>query len=160
MIEADDLALCAALRSDGRASLSALARILDRPTSRVGSRLQHLLETGTVTVDVDVLLEHFGFDTSAHLFLQVAPDRIAAVCETLSTHPHTSWVAAITGSANVMAAVTCRSSDDLFIYVTEQVGPLDGVLHLEILPVLTRLKQADTRIENGRFQPVRFEQGA
>lgn len=152
VIAADDHALVDALRTDGRASVSALARILDWPTSRVGSRLQHLLETGAITVDVDVLLEHFGFDASAHLFLQVAPNRITAVCEALSTHPHTSWVAAITGSANVMAAVTCRNYNDLFAYVTEQVGPLDGVIHLEILPVLTRLKQADTRIENARFQ--------
>ncbi len=151
-IPAPDAALVRELRNDGRVSLSVLARALDWPLSRVSTRLQALLDTGALDVDVDYLLEPFGFTTSAHLFLQVSPGRIAAVCEALSAHRNTSWVAAITGSANVLAAVTCRKSDDLFSYVTEQVGALEGVLHVETVPLLTRLKQAETRVVRGRLE--------
>lgn len=152
VISPEDRDLLHALSLDGRASQASLARALDWPMSRVATRLQTLLDTGAVDVDVDYLLEPFGFTTSAYLFLQVAPDRIVAVCEALAGHRLTSWVAAISGSANVMAAVTCRTTNDLFVYVTEQIGALAGVTHVETLPVLTRLKQADTRVTGGRLE--------
>lgn len=148
----DDVGLLRELRHDGRASVVTLARALDWPQSRVSARLQSLLESGAVDVDVDYLLEPFGFATSAQLMLQVAPSRIVSVCEALSAHRLTSWVAAVTGSATVTAAVSCRDSNELFAYVTEQAGPLDGVTHVEILPVLARLKQASTRVIGGRLE--------
>jgi DNA-binding Lrp family transcriptional regulator len=140
------------LSLDGRAGQAALARTLGWSMSRVATRLQALLDSGAVDVDVDFLLEPFGFTTSAHLFLQVAPGRIVAVGEALSAHRLTSWVAAISGSANIMAAVTCRTGNDLFAYVTEEVGALDGVLHVETVPLLTRLKQASTRVTGDRLE--------
>jgi DNA-binding Lrp family transcriptional regulator len=143
-VRSEDLDLLRELSLDGRAGQAALARAPGWPMSRVATRLQALLDSGAVDVDVDYLLEPFGFATSAHLFLQVAPDRIVAVCEALSAHRLTSRVAAISGSANVMAVVTCRTGNDLFVHVTEQVGALAGVIHVETLPLLTRLKQANT----------------
>jgi DNA-binding Lrp family transcriptional regulator len=151
-VSPDDVGLLRELRHDGRASQVALARALDWPMSRVSARLQSLLGSGAVDVDVDYLLEPFGFATSAQLMLQVAPSRIAAVCEALSAHRLTSWVAAVTGPANVLAAVSCRDNNELFGYVTEQAGTLDGVTHIETLPVLTRLKQAGTRVIGGRLE--------
>jgi len=150
-VRPDDAGLLRELARDGRAGQSTLARALDWPVSRVAARLQALLDSGAIDVDVDYLLEPFGFTTSAYLFLQVAPGRIAPVCEALSGHRRTSWVAAISGAANVMAAVTCRTSSELFEYVTERAGTLRGVLHVETVPVLTRLKQADTRVTRGRL---------
>ncbi|MCX4816475.1 Lrp/AsnC family transcriptional regulator [Streptomyces sp. NBC_01239] len=147
----EDRALLAELGRDGRATASALARALDWPLSRVRSRLQALLDNGAVTVDVDVMLEAFGYRVSATLLLQVSPNRIVTVCESLSSHRQTSWVAAVTGSANVAASVTCRDSVELFRYVTEQAGTLPGVLHVEIVPLLARLKQAATRVADGRL---------
>ncbi|MFE7077694.1 Lrp/AsnC family transcriptional regulator [Streptomyces sp. NPDC057620] len=147
----EDRPLVEELRRDGRATASALSRTLNWPLSRVRSRLQALMDSGAVTVDVDVMLEAFGYRTSATLLLQVSPDRIVMVCEALSAHQQTSWVAAITGSANILAAVTCRDSLELFSYVTERLGPLPGVTHVEVVPLLSRLKQAATRVVGGRL---------
>ncbi|MCA1218495.1 Lrp/AsnC family transcriptional regulator [Streptomyces sp. 8L] len=147
----EDRPLLEELREDGRTTASALARALGWPLSRVRGRLQTLLDSGAVTVDVDVMLEAFGYHTSATLLLQVSPDRIVTVCETLSAHRQTSWVAAVTGAANIAAAVTCRDSTELFSYVTEQLGSLPGVTHVEIVPLLSRLKQAATRVTGGRL---------
>ncbi|WP_332879884.1 Lrp/AsnC family transcriptional regulator [Kineosporia rhizophila] len=148
----EDRPLLEALRTDGRASISQLARELNWPTSRVATHLQALLDSGAVNVDVDVLLERFGFRASATLLLQVAPRHIRKVGEALAGRPWTSWVAAITGPANIAAAVTCRDTDQLFRFVTDDVGRLPGIIHVEILPVLTRLKQADTRVIDGRLE--------
>ncbi|MEV1026829.1 Lrp/AsnC family transcriptional regulator [Streptomyces sp. NPDC050264] len=147
----EDRVLLEELGRDGRATVSALSRALNWPLSRVRGRLQTLLDSGAVTVDVDVMLEAFGYRTSATLLLQVAPSLIVTVCEALAAHRHTSWVAAVTGSANIVAAVTCRDSVELFSYVTEQLGSLPGVTHAEVVPVLSRLKQATTRVAAGRL---------
>ncbi|KUN59529.1 Lrp/AsnC family transcriptional regulator [Streptomyces griseorubiginosus] len=147
----EDRALLEELRRDGRSTASALSRTLNWPLSRVRGRLQALLDSGAVTVDVDVMLEAFGYRVSATLLLQVSPNLIVTVCEALSSHRQTSWVAAITGSANIVAAVTCRDSVELFSYVTEQLGGLPGVIHVEAVPLLSRLKQAATRVADGRL---------
>lgn len=147
----EDRPLLEELSKDGRATASALSRALHWPLSRVRGRLQALLDSGAVTVDVDVMLEALGYRVSAMLLIQVSPNRIATVCEALSVHRQTSWVAAVTGSANVVAAVTCRDSIELFSYITEQLGSLPGVIHVEVVPLLSRLKQAATRVVDGRL---------
>lgn len=148
----EDQILLRELAADGRATAATLSRALGWPVSRVAAHLRSLIDNGSIDVDVDVLLEHFGHTTSATLLIQVSPSRIGDVGKALSRHPQTSWVAAITGSANITAAVTCRNSHELFQYVTGDVGPLTGVIHVEILPVLNRLKQAATRVINGRLE--------
>ena len=70
-----------------------------------------------------------------------------------------SWVsehlaAAITGSANLLVTVTCRTLEDLYHFVTAKVGALDAVRQADVVPVLHRLKQAGTRLHDGRLLPA------
>ncbi len=50
--------------------------------------------------------------------------------------------------------MTCRSLDDLYRYVTESVGPIEGVQALEVSPILRRIKQAGTLVDGDRLAPV------
>ncbi|UIJ33447.1 Lrp/AsnC family transcriptional regulator [Allobranchiibius sp. GilTou73] len=145
-----DAPLVAALARDGRATAADLARGLDWPVSRVAGRLDALLG-GALYVLTDHLPETFGYHACAMMCLTVSPGRVVDVCETLAGHRPTGFVTATTGSANVMATVTCRSQDDLFTYVTEQVGALPGVLQLDLLPYLRRVKQGGSRVVDGRL---------
>ncbi|MEV7324886.1 hypothetical protein [Streptomyces sp. NPDC093970] len=43
--------------------------------------------------------------------------------------------------------------DDLYAYVTDTVGTLPAVTRVDVVPVLHRLKQAGTRIHQGRLTP-------
>lgn len=47
--------------------------------------------------------------------------------------------------------VTCRSVEDLYTFITTKVGVLPAVHQVEVVPVLHRLKQAGTRVRNGRL---------
>jgi DNA-binding Lrp family transcriptional regulator len=71
---------------------------------------------------------------------------------TILSAPQTSYVAATTGGTNLMAAVTCRNVDALYTYVTTDVGALPAVRHAEVVPVLRRVKQAGTRLRDGRLE--------
>jgi DNA-binding Lrp family transcriptional regulator len=152
VVGADDAPLLAALAQDGRAGVVELARTTGWPQSRVSARLDELLATGTVHVEVDLAPSMFGFQSAAYLWLTVAPGELHATGQALSLHPETSFAAAVTGAANLMTVVTCRDADALYSYVTTKVGALPAVRQAEIVPVLRRVKQAGTRIRNGRLE--------
>ena len=85
----------------------------------------------------------------------VGPNRPgpAVTSAALSLHPETTFTAAaaVTGTANLLVTVTCRDLAALYAFVTTKVGPLPAVRQVETVPVLHRLKQAGTRVRDGRL---------
>jgi DNA-binding Lrp family transcriptional regulator len=151
-IRDDDAPLLAALSRDGRAGAVELARATGWPQSRVSARLDELLTSGAIGSEIDLAPGLFGFHSAAYLFLTVAPGELHATGEALSLHPETSFAAAVTGSANLLAVVSCRDADHLYRYVTTKVGALSAVRQIEIVPTLRQVKQAATRVRNGRLE--------
>jgi DNA-binding Lrp family transcriptional regulator len=147
----DDDPLLAELASDGRAGVVALARATGWPQSRVSARLAELLASGALHVTTDLAPGLFGFRATAYLWLTVTPSDLHQTGQALSRHPETTFTAAVTGTANLLVTVTCRDLAALYSFVTAKVGPLPAVRQVEIVPVLHRLKQAGTRVRNGRL---------
>src|SRR4051794_3577064 len=148
-----DYAMIELLGRDGRAPIGSLARAAELTPGRAARRLAALLRSGAVYLDVDLAGAALGFPTSAYLWLTVPPARLPPVCAALGEHAQAPFVAAISGKANVIVSVTCRSLDDLYRYVTEQVGSIDGVQALEVSPILRRIKQAGTLVDGDRLAP-------
>jgi DNA-binding Lrp family transcriptional regulator len=151
MIRPDDAPLVAELARDGRAGVVALARATGWPQSRVSVRLAELLASGAVHVTTDLAPSLFGFHATAYLWLTVTPGDLHQTGQALSLHPETTFTAAITGTANLLVTVTCRDLAALYAFVTAKVGTLPAVRQAEIVPVLHRLKQAGTRVRDGRL---------
>jgi DNA-binding Lrp family transcriptional regulator len=151
VIRDEDAALVAELGRDGRIGTVALAKATGWPQSRVSSRLEELLSSRSVHIALDLAPAQFGFHTTAYLWLTVNPGDLDATGKALSLHPETTFCAAVTGAANLLVTVTCRDSEDLYTFVTAKVGVLSSVHQVEIVPVLNRLKQAGTRVHNGRL---------
>lgn len=150
----NDAPLLAELARDGRAGIAELARATGWPETRVSTRLDELLTTGALHLAVDLAYPRFGFDAVAYLWLTVTPGRLTAIGNALAQHPETTFAAAVTGSANLLVTVTCRTLEDLYRYVTAKIGAPDAVRQAEVVPVLHRLKQAGTRLDNGRLLPA------
>jgi DNA-binding Lrp family transcriptional regulator len=148
-----DYAMLEVLGRDGRAPIGVLAEAAGLSPGRAARRLDALLQTGVVYLDVDLAAVALGFPTSAYLWLTVPPARLQDVCLALGRHDEAQFVAAITGKANVITSVTTRSLDDLYVYVTERVGSIDGVQAVEVSPVLRRIKQAGTLVDGDRLAP-------
>ncbi|MEV7346584.1 AsnC family transcriptional regulator [Streptomyces sp. NPDC093544] len=146
-----DAPLLAELARDGRTSVVELARATGWSKARVSSRLEELLHGRALRLAVDLAYAQFGFHATAYLWLTVAPGQLTTTGEALSRHPETTFAAAVTGSANLLVTVTCRSMDDLYAYVTGKVGALLAVTQADIVPVLHRVKQAGTRVHHGRL---------
>jgi len=138
---ADD-AFFAALARDGRASHPALAAATGWSETTVRRRLDDLRRAGILYFDVDTRSELFGYAAEAALWLTVAPSALTPVTRALATHPQIAFAAAVTGPASVAAVVICRDLDELYDYLAEGVGSLQGVLSAETTPLVRRVKSA------------------
>jgi DNA-binding Lrp family transcriptional regulator len=140
----DDRVLLAELARNGRASYAELAQATHWHESTVRRRVEELRAGGVLYLDVDVDDAAFGIGTHAHLYLSVAPARLAAVGGALAEHPEVPFVAATTGRSNLMATVLCRDDHDLYRYLTERIASLDGVNALEVVLAIRSVKRAAT----------------
>ncbi|MEU7898247.1 Lrp/AsnC family transcriptional regulator [Nonomuraea sp. NPDC049152] len=130
-----DRKLLPELSVDGRAPFPVLARSVGWSESAVRRRLEHLRRARTVLFSVETDIRLFGFTIECMLWLKVAPGRLTDVGETLSRDIEAAFVAAVTGTANLMAYVVCRDADALYAYLTGRVGAMDGVQDIETVPI-------------------------
>ncbi|MEU4222781.1 Lrp/AsnC family transcriptional regulator [Nonomuraea sp. NPDC026600] len=137
-----DHALLEALSKDGRTPHTDLAVITGWSESTVRRRMAHLRQAGILYFDVDIPPEPLGFHAEAWLWMSVKPAKLAAVGEALARHPEVTVAAATTGPANLFAGVTCRDSRDLYRYLTERIGSLKAVRHVETAPLIRTVKRA------------------
>jgi DNA-binding Lrp family transcriptional regulator len=140
----DDRVLLAELARDGRASYAELAQVTHWHESTVRRRIFELRAAGVLYLDVDIDGAAYGMRTWVHLWMSVAPARLAMVGEALAHHPEIPFVAATTGTSNLTASVLCRDNDALYQYLTERIASLDGVNALEVAPIMHTVKRTAT----------------
>ncbi len=139
------------LAHDGRTGYAALAKASGLSEGRVARRLAALLDAGIVYFDVDLAAVPLGFTAQANLWLTVVPAHLDAAGRALSEFPEVAFAAAITGSANLTASVTCRDLDALYTFLITRVGAIEGVQSMEVSPVLRRVKQAGALTRGDRL---------
>jgi DNA-binding Lrp family transcriptional regulator len=139
-----DRVLMSELARDGRASYAELAGVTHWHESTVRRRVEELRAAGVLYLDVDVEEAAFGIGTQATFWMSVTPARLAAVGTALAQHPETPFVAATTGSSNLISTVLCQDDQALYRYVTERIAILDGVTALEVIPTIRNVKRAAT----------------
>jgi DNA-binding Lrp family transcriptional regulator len=140
--EPGDRALLDLLALDGRTPYPVLAAGTGSSESAVRRRVEALRATGALFFDLDVPAAVLGYGAEARLWMSVAPGMLAAVGEAVARHPEVTFVAATTGTTNLMAAAVCRTTADLYRYLTERLGALEGIREVETAPVLRVVKRA------------------
>lgn len=139
------------LARDGRTSYVILARAAGMSEGQVVRRVEAMQSNGVLYFDIDLAGVALGYPTSAYLWLTVTPAHLESVGSALAQHDEVPFAAAISGPANLVASVTCRSLDHLYGYVTTKIAAIQGVQSLEISPVLRRIKQAGALMAGDRL---------
>jgi DNA-binding Lrp family transcriptional regulator len=139
------------LARDGRASYAVLAAATGWSQGVVARRVDALSAAGVLYFDIDLATQLMGFTAEANLWLTVEPSQLASAGELIASHPEVPFASAITGTANLVAAVVCRDTGALYRYVTTRIGPIAGVRQLEISPMLRRVKRAGTLVDGQRL---------
>lgn len=140
VVDSADRALIDLLRRDGRAAYRDLARRLGTTGEQVADRMARLRGDGVLRIAVELDPVPFGFPAIAYLWLSVVPRHVDEVGRALAVQPEVLFSAALSGPANLVAAVATRSTRDLYRYLTEGVSGLPGVQQLEVVPVLRQVK--------------------
>jgi DNA-binding Lrp family transcriptional regulator len=76
--------------------------------------------------------------------MSVVPAQLDQVGHALAGRPEVPFVAATTGSTNLVAALICRDDHSLYEYITGEMAALDGVTHIETVPVMRAVKMHAT----------------
>jgi DNA-binding Lrp family transcriptional regulator len=147
MTDADE-ALLSVLQRDGRAAMPELQAASGMSEDAVRRRLALLRASGVLYFGVQYPPELLGQRAAAMLWLSVAPAALSAVGAAMAGHDEVNFVAAVTGPANVFASVHCRDARQLYAYLSEKIGALEGVLAIETALVLRHIKQL--ALEPGR----------
>ncbi|WP_308401266.1 Lrp/AsnC family transcriptional regulator [Streptomyces sp. AC512_CC834] len=139
-LDGTDQAMLEALRRDGRATLTELQSVTGLSETAAKKRLERLRTTGVLHLAVEYDHEPLGQGVEALLWLTVAPHALAETGRTVAAHPAVRFAAAVTGRTNLALSVLCRTTDDLYTFLSETVGALTDVHTAETVLTLRRVK--------------------
>ncbi|CAO5192551.1 hypothetical protein FAIPA1_80160 [Frankia sp. AiPs1] len=71
----------------------------------------------------------------------MTPAALDATGAALARHPEVAFVAATTGGSNLVAAVICRDTEDLYGYLTRRIASVPGITGIETATVMRQFKQ-------------------
>jgi DNA-binding Lrp family transcriptional regulator len=139
-MDESDWPLLQALAEDGRASYRRLAARTHWHESTVRRRVEELTASGVLFFDLDVPLDVVGINSPALLWMNVMPARLTEIGQALASRPEIPFVAATTGTTNLLASLNCQDDHSLYEYLTREVATLDGITHIETAPVARLVK--------------------
>jgi DNA-binding Lrp family transcriptional regulator len=143
-LQDSDWPLIRALADDGRASYRQLAARAHWHESTVRRRVEELIASGVLFFDLDLASDALASRPQALLWMSVAPNNLRAVGQALASRPDFPFVAATTGSTNLVAALVCPDDRSLYEYLTGEMTALDGLTHIETAPVMRFVKMHAT----------------
>jgi DNA-binding Lrp family transcriptional regulator len=146
-----DEALLRELALDGRASYTLLAQRTGRPAAALARRITALVDSGAVYPDIDLAPQLLDRPVSAMLYLDIAPNRLHEMGQQMCEHEETSFVAACTGPANLVASVHCRGVAALYSYVSTTLGGTNAVRRIETSYVFEHVKHARALVHDDRL---------
>jgi DNA-binding Lrp family transcriptional regulator len=143
-LQDSDWPLVQALAEDGRAAYRQLAVRTHWHESTVRRRVEELIASGVLSFDVDLDTEAVGIRSPALLWISVLPGKLDQVGRALARHREVPFVAATTGSTNLLAALLCQDDQSLYEYMSVKIAALDGITHIETSPVMRAIKMHAT----------------
>ena len=143
-LQDSDWPLVQALADDGRAAYRQLAARTHWHESTVRRRVEELIASGVLFFDLDLASDVLETRPQALLWMSVAPANLKDVGQALASRPDFPFVAATTGSTNLLAALVCPDDISLYDYLTSEMTGLDGLAHIETAPVMQFVKMHAT----------------
>lgn len=139
-----DQGIITLLNEDGRMSSAEIARRLGNvPPRTVSYRIDALLESGVISVRAIINPHALGYDVLANVLLEVEPGHLREVAEQVAVFDLVTYVAIAYGDRDVSVQVRARSNEELFDFVTEELGRIPGVRRTQTHVLPSKLKDID-----------------
>ncbi|MBK8023470.1 MAG: Lrp/AsnC family transcriptional regulator [Chloroflexi bacterium] len=123
-----DLQIIDLLIADGRMSSADLAREIGTVTERtVRNRLATLLEQKIIQISAIPDPEAIGLTVIADVFIEAEPGKVMEIARKLVGFDNISYVAVSTGAMDISIQIVATSNTELYDFVTNVLGNIEGV---------------------------------
>ena len=122
-----DFNILSCLQKDGRMSLTVMAAALKVSIGTIRTRVNKLLEDGTISIIGRVDPEKVGFRCYAQIAVFIRPATLKEkVAQKISKLPEVSFLAMTSGEHDLEVDVMCRDNNHLMDFV-EGISKIEGV---------------------------------
>lgn len=127
VLDSLDFDILSCLQQDGRMSFTVMAGKLNVSVGTVRTRVNKLIEDGTINIIGRVDPDKVGFRSYAHIAVYVRPATFKEkVAQQISTFKEVSFLAMTSGDYDLEVDVMCRDNDHLVQFVNE-ISKIEGV---------------------------------
>ena len=151
-----DLQLMAELESDARQTYQSLAAKLAVNRATVASKMKRLLDNNVIKVVCWPDPLALGYEFAVHLAIYAQPARLTSVADRLAACPQVLNVWLCTGRFNISAYALFREREELSAFISNELGPIDGILYVETFGTLEIVK-AVARLLSDKKELPRLE---
>lgn len=122
-----DFAILSCLQKDGRMSFTVIAEQLNVSIGTIRTRVNKLIEEGTINIIGRVNPDKVGFHSYAHIAVYVRPATLKEkVAQKIAKMPEVSFLAMTSGEYDLEVDVMCRNNEHLVAFVN-QISGIEGV---------------------------------
>lgn len=139
-VDALDRNIIRLLQRNGRLSNTEIARTLKVTETTVRKRMAHLLERNLMNVVAVPTPEAVGMNLSALIGISVNLTALSAAAEALRRCREVRYVGVAAGRFDIIIEAFFTDQEHLLRFVTEDIGPLDGVTNIETSVILKVVK--------------------
>lgn len=144
-----DLKIISLLQEDGTATNAGIARKVGVSEETVRRRLKRLIQEEYIKVVALPDPAKLGYESEVLIGIQVAAAKVDEVADALAEMDEINWVTITTGSFDVFAWATLRTSEALSIFLRSKVGTIPGVNKMETFINLAIKKRRSGKVYNG-----------
>lgn len=126
-----DIKIISLLQEDGTATNAGIARQVGVSEETVRRRLKRLIQEEYIKVVALPDPKKLGYESEVLIGVQVDADKVDLVSDALAEMDEINWVSVTTGSFDIFAWATLRSSEELSVFLRTKVGVTPGVRRME-----------------------------
>jgi Lrp/AsnC family transcriptional regulator for asnA, asnC and gidA len=131
-----DRAILRQLEEDGRRSLRDIARSVGSPEATVRARVKRLQDEKILRIVAFADPARLGGAHLALILLKVDLAHHDEVVSSLAELPEVTYVSTLLGRCDLCVEVSVRDDSELWAFLHERVGAIDGVRDVETLSIV------------------------
>lgn len=140
-----DLNIISLLNQNGRMPSTSIAKKIGGTTARtVNNRIRNLISQGYINIRAVVNPSAFGYEVMADVYIQVEPGKVTEVAQKVAEYAETTYVACATGDSDVSVSVRVSTIEEMFNFVNEELGMIEGVIRTRSYVLPRKIKDLDT----------------
>jgi Lrp/AsnC family transcriptional regulator, regulator for asnA, asnC and gidA len=130
-IDKIDSQIICLLQKDGRIPFTKIAEELNCSEATIRSRTQRLIRDEVISIVAVCEPRKLGFALTGNIKLQVSTGKMKEVIDELRELPEITYIALMTGPADVDMDFVVKSLEELNILIHNNLGNINGIIKIE-----------------------------